>query len=172
MLQYKPKLHADFKDYCAQNNINVADAIVWKIRQMYTETDWETQHTLGEIPLFEDPHVTAALEVNDWIDEYRMLFEQRKKGQGTKYKKETRSRMISFVKNNISYTTSEILEATKLYLRVTDPKFIQFPHYFIKKGVGNNATYNLQNWIEEYRRVKNEAQEAATLRTSHANTMK
>ncbi len=176
MQQYKPELNEKLLELGSKTKYSQAQVIIWSFANLYNLNGVipipEDFKPILEIPLFVDPYVDVEDKVTDWIDDYRLLFEQRKKGQGSKYKKETRSRMINFVKNNISYTTSEILEATKLYLRVTDPKFIQFPHYFIKKGVGNNATYNLQNWIEEYRRVKGEAEQAAALRTSNANTMK
>ena len=59
------------------------------------------------------------------------------------------------------------MDATKMYIRNTDPKYIMMPHYFIQKGIGISKTTTILDWIEKYQLTK-EQEEG---RDSVTNTM-
>ena len=50
-----------------------------------------------------------------------------------------------------SIRKDEVIEATKLYIRNNDTRFIRQSHYFISKGSGGDKTSDLITWIDVYR---------------------
>lgn len=85
----------------------------------------------------------------DWVEkEYVHLFSPI--GKNTNANEATR-RMEYLFKDNPDLTKEEILEATKMYLRSTNAKYVRLPHYFIRKGMGRNVTEDILVWVENYR---------------------
>ncbi len=41
-----------------------------------------------------------------------------------------------------------VIEATRLYLAETEPRYTMLPHYFISKGSGSSATHTLEAYME------------------------
>lgn len=85
----------------------------------------------------------------DWIkEEYISLFKAIGKGGNLR---DTTVRMKKLFAENPDYRKDEIIEATKLYISNTEPKYVRLPHYFIRKGDGVNVTQDICIWIEKYR---------------------
>lgn len=96
------------------------------------------------LPLYEGAEVAF-----EWVKtEYVPLFKEHNSDKGGKVREAT-SRMKKFFATNPQYRKEEVLEATKMYLMNTDPKYTMFPHYFIEKGKGLDKTYTLFDWLDK-----------------------
>lgn len=85
----------------------------------------------------------------DWVEkEYIPLFTSLGK---TPYKKECLDRMKKFFFTYPDIRKEEVIDATKLYIRRTENKFIRQPHYFISKGVGVQTISDLLQYVYIYR---------------------
>lgn len=85
----------------------------------------------------------------EWVKtEYVPLFKEVNSDRGGKVREST-SRMKKFFAENPKYRKEDVLEATKMYLFNTSPKYVMFPHYFIEKGKGLDKTYTLLDWLEK-----------------------
>lgn len=114
------------------------------------------------MPLFNDQQTAF-----DWVkNEYVQLFvdaNPEKRGNGNSSVR----LMKQFFANNPDVRKEEVIEATKMYIRNTDSRFIRLSHYFISKGKGLNKIEELKDWIEKYRLWKTEGRG----RTSTATIM-
>jgi hypothetical protein len=98
------------------------------------------------IPLFLG--VETAFE---WVEtEYVVLFEETNPDKGGKVAEATK-RMKKFFADNPQYRKEDVIGATEMYLSNTDSTYIMFPHYFIKKGRGLDATETLLDWVKKYK---------------------
>lgn len=75
--------------------------------------------------------------------------------------------MKKFFQTNPDVRKEEVIEATRMYIKNTDSRFIRLSHYFICKGKGANKIEELKDWVEKYRLWLGEGKD----RTSVANTM-
>lgn len=118
-----------------------------------------------EIPLFAGKNPMS----NDykWIHKYLELFEQNSDHIGDF--KTCLVRFQNFLTAHPDVEINEIRKATVMYLRETDRRYIRKPHYFIKKGVGKEATEDLYEWILKVR--KREENNSSEGKTSLSNTM-
>lgn len=80
-----------------------------------------------------------------WIEEYRTVFGKGKKGDP----KACLSKMDIFLKENPQYDKDIIIEAAKLYVSETDPRYLQQADYFISKKLGDGVlTSRLRQFCE------------------------
>lgn len=87
----------------------------------------------------------------DWVkDEYIELFERYGKGG---FVRESTARMKRLFSENPEIRKEDVLNATRLYLFNTNPKFSRQPHYFIRKGSGVNMTQDILEWIDRAKEV-------------------
>lgn len=102
-------------------------------------------------PLFTENGVAIEDPKWDWIiTEYVMLFKPYGKA---KNKRECITRMKNLFSENPDIRKDEVIGATNMYLRsVKDPQYVRHPHYFLSKGVGNDKTQDILDWITEYRK--------------------
>lgn len=114
-------------------------------------------------PLFEEALSSSQPETSDaWIAEYRNMFKPVNEDRwGTL--SSCKSRMQDFMKKNPDVTKDEVLGATQLYLRNTDPKYVMKSHKFIYDGIGAMKNSSLEQWIESFRKQK-------TLQTNQKTT--
>lgn len=101
-------------------------------------------------PLFEGGQTAF-----DWVKtEYVVMFKNRNPDKGGKVREAT-ERMKKLFAENPEIRKEEVIEATRMYLSNTDPKYIRFPHFFIKKNSGANTIHDILDWIDKYRLTKN-----------------
>lgn len=97
------------------------------------------------------PIVKKELSINDWIEDWRVLFSSKKVGAGGS-KQNCYKKMELFLKENPKVTKEEIFRATEAYLDSLDNiKYLQQADYFIHKGKGLDASSRLMQWIEVIR---------------------
>ncbi len=102
-----------------------------------------------KIPLFVE-NEADTVNTFDWVEkEYIPMFKDVNNKKGGKVREAT-MRMKAMFKKKPYIRKNDVLNATKLYLRETNPNFIQDPHYFINKGVGSQMTSNLLDYIDKY----------------------
>lgn len=127
---------------------------IYKLDEFSKSLDWR-------IGLFEE-QVTGF----EWVIEWVNLFGSRNKDRkGTA--KMAIGRMKKFFATNPEIRKDEVMNATELYLKNTDPRYITTSHYFISKGVGADKTSGLSEWIEKFRN----SVQATEGRNSLSNTM-
>lgn len=100
--------------------------------------------------LFINDKVTEAIhEVDQWIGDYRNLFKGIKIGSMGD-PNACLKKMKLFLKVNPKYTKEQIFEATKAYIKNTEPRYTMQADYFISK-TGNDkiATSKLLSWLEQ-----------------------
>lgn len=114
------------------------------------------------LPLFEGTEFAF-----EWVaTEYVPLFKEAGSERTGKVREST-ARMKKFFAKNPQYRKEDVIEATKMYLLNTDPRYMMFPHYFIEKGKGLDKVWPLIDWIEKLE-LSNSLGEG---RTSVQNTM-
>lgn len=88
-------------------------------------------------------------DVEDWIDEYRILFKGKKVG-AMGDRKACVEKMRVFLSQN-DYSKDEILSATERYIKSLDNRaYLQQADYFINKRMGDGTeTSRLRNFCEE-----------------------
>lgn len=102
-----------------------------------------------------------------WVkDEYCALFKAKNPSKGGKIKEST-SRMKAMFKAYPHIRKEDVILTVKYYLSQTDSRYIRYPHYFLKKGVGANAIYEFDDWYNKYLENK----EAGVGRDNVINTM-
>lgn len=102
-----------------------------------------------------------------WVkDEYVAMFKAKNPDKGGKVK-ECVMRMKKMFQENPEIRKEDVILTTKLYLSQTNSKYIRFPHYFLKKGVGTEAIYEFLDWYEKYK----DGKLAGQGRQSVTNTM-
>lgn len=93
------------------------------------------------------PLTETQLTAFEWvINEYIPLFERIGKPPHTR---ECVSRFKKFFAENPEVRKDDVMEATLMYIKNTEPKYVMFPHYFIQKGVGSAKTQTILDWIEK-----------------------
>lgn len=100
--------------------------------------NYETSKETIEMSLFVKEEDTL-----NWVDEYRELFRGIKLGSMGDRNGVVKN-LKKFIKNT-KCTKKQILDATKYYIKNTDPKYIQKAHYFVYKS----GTSTLGSIIEE-----------------------
>ena len=100
--------------------------------------------------LFVNDKVTETIhEVDSWIGEYRNLFKGIKIGSMGD-PNACLKKMKIFLKANSKYTKEQIFEATKAYIKNTEPKYTMQADYFISKVDANKvSTSRLFIWLEQ-----------------------
>ncbi len=90
----------------------------------------------------------------NWVKtEYCEAFKRKNHERGGRIKEAT-LRMKKMFAENPHIRKEDVMGTVKMYLNATDSRFVMFPHYFLKKGVGNNATYEFLNWYDKYMQQK------------------
>jgi len=113
------------------------------------------------------PLVAGQEVAFNWVKtEYVPLFKEANPGKGGKIT-DSIKRMKKFFSKNPEVRKDDVINATKIYLKNTDPKYIRMCHYFIYKGVGVKETSDLAEWVEKH----NEMQSLGAGRNSKTNTM-
>ncbi len=106
-----------------------------------------------------------------WVKkEYVALFKAKNARKGGHIKEST-LRIKKFLKSNPNYGKDDIIAATKLYLDSTDWQYIRDPHYFISKGVGQDRTEDVLNWIEKVHELRESKKEANSSNTPISHKM-
>jgi len=123
---------------------------VKKIEKEFTEVNVVIKEKPGVTILSEMKNV--ALEIKDWIEEYRDLFKGLKPGvMGDK--NACLNKMVRFFKEYPEYANKDIiLKATQNYIQVEahqNYKFLQKADYFIFKLVGKEETSRLASFCGE-----------------------
>lgn len=114
------------------------------------------------IPVWED---TVLINGNspkpvslDWVSVFRDKFKEANPDRwGTL--STCKERMKKFLSKNPSVTEDEVLDATDLYLRNTDRRYIMKSHKFIYDGAGTNLNSTLEEWIEKLREYQTSQQQ-------------
>jgi len=105
----------------------------------YGVLQWKVQLFEGQQTAFE------------WVKlEYCSLFKEANPNKGGKIKEAT-TLMKKFFSLNPEVRKDDVLGATRMYLRATNPEYIRFPNYFIQKGIGADKTSDLTDWLEKYK---------------------
>ncbi len=88
-----------------------------------------------------------------WVEkEYMKLFQNVNPKVQMAYE-DTMNRMIRFFQENPSVRKDDVIKAAKLYLsEVDDIKYVQAPHYFIKKGSGVTSTSRLSSYLDKLKK--------------------
>jgi len=107
------------------------------------------------IPLFEG----AETKFSWVVTEYLALFKPF--GKDDTYKRECTKRMKSLFAKNPEIRKEDVLRGTSMYIkeclkRNLVPRLVKSPHYFIKKGTGNDATQDILTWVDKYKKVQAE----------------
>ena len=96
------------------------------------------------VPLYDGQNVDSVWE---WVNEYRKLFASKnKEREGNK--KSCVQRMKMFFAQNPEVRKQDVLDATTMYLRTVEPKFVKMAERFIFDGQGNYKTSMLLQWVE------------------------
>lgn len=107
---------------------------------------------------FYEPYTLIKMKSYDWVrNEYMRMFQEMYPGKMPMHFKETEKRMREFCTENPRVTKDDVLDATRLYLRSVNPKFIRLPHYFIKKKIDGLWISDLAAWLNAYYRTKAQA---------------
>jgi len=109
-------------------------------------TDGPDGMVTWHVPLFEGAETAFG-----WVrDEYCALFREVSPDRPV-YAAESLRRMKKFFAEHPDIRKDEVMAATRMYLRATDPNFVRQPNYFISKGGGADRQDPLLNWVERYR---------------------
>lgn len=157
------KINSQIEEVLKETHCNINDslgyllALYYDIKPTYIPDEVKRKvHASGiitnhqginwNIPLFEEQNTQF-----DWVKvEYIPLFTRINK-EKTGHVSDCITRMKRFFVMYPDIRKDEILAATKLYLRNTDPLYIREPRYFVFKGVGADKTSDLAHWVEVYR---------------------
>lgn len=159
------KLNEQIKEVLREYNISVDDALPYLfslyynfsptyipdlIKQKVNMTKIVANKTgiiTWNIPLFE---VTGNIDNRwEWVEnEYVSLFNPIGKD---KYKREALIRMKKLFAENPDIRKEEVIGATELYLYNTNPKYVRFPHFFLRKGRGVEETQDILEWVDKFR---------------------
>ena len=107
------------------------------------------------VPLFDNIEVHFNWVVTEYIPLFK-LYNPIRAG----FQKETVKRMKNLFAKNPEIRKEEVIEATKMYLSNTNPMYIKCCHYFIQKGVGNEKTEEILNWINLYKESTNKIRQS------------
>lgn len=113
------------------------------------------------VPLFEGQQTAF-----EWVKDYCQLFKDANPAR-TGHVREATALLKKLFATNPEIRKDDIIGATKMYIRNTDPKYIMMPHYFIQKGIGASKTTTIIDWIEKFK-IADEQEKG---RESITNTM-
>lgn len=101
------------------------------------------------VPVFE------GLETEwSWVEDWRKLFHRINPDRAGRLQ-DCIVRMKKFFAENPTYRSSDVIEATKEYIKtVKDPTFLKTTQKFIKEGSGATATSHLAFWCERLKEQK------------------
>lgn len=89
-----------------------------------------------------------------WVGKFRDLFKQVNPDRwGTL--STCKERMKKFFSENPEIRVDEVMDATIMYLKNTDRRYIMKSHKFIYDGAGTSRNSTLEEWIEKFREVSN-----------------
>ena len=92
-----------------------------------------------------------------WVGKFRDLFKQVNPDRwGTL--STCKERMKKFFSENPEVRVDEVMDATIMYLKNTDRRYIMKSHKFIYDGVGTSRNSTLEEWIEKLREVSSSTQ--------------
>lgn len=87
-----------------------------------------------------------------WVGKFRDLFKQVNPDRwGTL--STCKERMKKFFSENPEIRVDEVMDATIMYLKNTDRRYIMKSHKFIYDGAGTSRNSTLEEWIEKFREV-------------------
>lgn len=87
-----------------------------------------------------------------WVGKFRDLFKQANPDRwGTL--STCKERMKKFFSENPEIRVDEVMDATEMYLKNTDRRYIMKSHKFIYDGAGTSRNSTLEEWIEKFREV-------------------
>lgn len=157
---YNPSyIPQSFKDRVAKTRIAV---IEYKKNDEGEDDLTEIKDIKWNLPLYE-----GAETAFEWVKtEYVPMFKERNTDRGGKVREAT-ARMKKLFAKNPDVRKDDVIGATRMYLRNTNPDYIRFPHYFIEKGTAADKTNDILDWLDKYALT----QEDSTGRTSTSNTM-
>jgi hypothetical protein len=114
------------------------------------ERDYKTNTLNWHIALYDGQSTDGVWE---WVNEFRKLFASKnKEREGNK--KACVQRMKMFFTQNPDIRKQDVLEATMMYLRSTDPKYVKMAERFIFDGQGNYKTSLLTDWVDRLREIR------------------
>lgn len=175
------EINSQVIDVLREFNINQNDAICYLISLHYgykpsyiPEILMQKINTTGIYTLDEKGTVQWNVSLFDggvtnfeWVKtEYVPLFKERNPQKGGKVREAT-ARMKALFAKNPDIRKDDVLNATRYYLSCTNPSYIRFPHFFIQKGKGLDAIYDILDWIERYK----ENSQLGSGRSTRRNTM-
>lgn len=148
-----------FKDY----NINPDDGICYLLsvyygyKPTYIPDEFKQKMNVSKIVEIKGKdivwNISLFLEQEtsfDWVKtKYCSLFIEHTGNSG--YYTESVRRMKKFFAEYPQYRMDDVINATKLYLNNTEPKYTRRPHYFIEKGKGVEKQSDLLTWIDNYK---------------------
>lgn len=110
------------------------------------ERDLDNGVLQWNVPLYESQNID---NVWSWVDEFRDKF-KRVNPERSGTKQTCIQRMKKWFSENPQYRKEDVLEATDMYLRVTDSRYIMKAHKFIYDGIGVMKNSTLSEWVEKY----------------------
>lgn len=108
------------------------------------ERNYKENTVEWHIALYNGQNVDSVWE---WVNEYRKLFALKNKERDGN-KKACVQRMKLFFSQNPEVRKQDVLEATTMYLKTVEPKFVKMSERFIFDGQGNYKTSMLLQWVE------------------------
>ena len=105
----------------------------------------------------EQEQETQSADKFKWVSKFRDLFKQVNPDRwGTL--STCKERMKKFFSENPEVRVDEVMDATIMYLKNTDRRYIMKSHKFIYDGVGTSRNSTLEEWIEKLREVSSSTQ--------------
>ena len=100
----------------------------------------------------EQEQKTQSADKFKWVSKFRDLFKQANPDRwGTL--STCKERMKKFFSENPEIRVDEVMDATIMYLKNTDRRYIMKSHKFIYDGAGTSRNSTLEEWIEKFREV-------------------
>ena len=100
----------------------------------------------------EQEQETQSADKFKWVSKFRDLFKQVNPDRwGTL--STCKERMKKFFSENPEIRVDEVMDATIMYLKNTDRRYIMKSHKFIYDGAGTSRNSTLEEWIEKFREV-------------------
>lgn len=105
----------------------------------------------------EQEQETQSADKFKWVSKFRDLFKEVNPDRwGTL--STCKERMKKFFSENPEVRVDEVMDATIMYLKNTDRRYIMKSHKFIYDGVGTSRNSTLEEWIEKLREVSSSTQ--------------
>lgn len=105
----------------------------------------------------EQEQETQSADKFKWVSKFRDLFKQVNPDRwGTL--STCKERMRKFFSENPEVRVDEVMDATIMYLKNTDRRYIMKSHKFIYDGAGTSRNSTLEEWIEKLKEVSSNTQ--------------